>query len=126
MSFAQIRDGLSSTIMCGEARATCNGVVRSLGWADSWNGCALMNTNAPINYDTCDGTNSLCASDPCHASTDGTLSRGFKSAHFGGCNFVFCDGSVHWLTQNVDPVVYQCMGAIDDSQPIPANAYASQ
>ena len=35
VSFAQIRDGLSNTIMCGEARGTCESDVRG-GWANSW------------------------------------------------------------------------------------------
>jgi len=121
ISFAQIRDGLSSTIMCGETRATCNSFVRS-GWTESWNGCALINTSYPMNYDTCDGTNSVCGSTPCNASMNYTISTGFKSAHFGGCNFVFCDASTHWLTQSIDPIIYQCLGAIDDGQPVPATA----
>lgn len=32
---------------------------------------------------------------------------GFRSVHPNGCNFLFADGSVQWLSQNVDPAVYR-------------------
>ena len=76
-----------------------------------------------MNYDTCDGTNSVCSTTPCNASTNWDVDTGFKSSHFGGCNFLFCDGAVHWLSQSIDVLVYQNLGDIDDQQPIPATAY---
>ena len=45
-------------------------------------------------------------------------SEGFKSQHKGGSQFVFVDGSVQFLAENMDYVTYQRLGDRRDGQPL--------
>jgi prepilin-type processing-associated H-X9-DG protein len=40
----------------------------------------------------------------------------FGGPHPGGCQFVFCDGSVHSISFTVDSVVYQRLANRKDGQ----------
>jgi prepilin-type processing-associated H-X9-DG protein len=56
--------------------------------------------------------------DPTHNMFNYNVYWGFKSRHPGGANFVFADGSVHFLNQSIDPKTYQLLGCRNDNQPI--------
>ena len=116
ISFRMITDGLSSTIFVGEARPRCSSDARS-GWAHSNNGCGVMCTTIPINYNSC-GDRSLAANDGCHTDCNWNTSTGFKSCHPDGAQFLFGDGAVRFLPNDIDGWTYQGLGAISDRHPV--------
>jgi prepilin-type N-terminal cleavage/methylation domain-containing protein len=109
--FADVTDGLSNTIFMGEIRSECSDHAQQ-GWAQ-------LNTNmfataAPINYNTCPqgpGTG-------CNSPTAWNTSMGFKSRHVGGAHFLMGDGSVHFLSENINYTTYQALGDRRDGTPI--------
>jgi prepilin-type N-terminal cleavage/methylation domain-containing protein/prepilin-type processing-associated H-X9-DG protein len=112
-----IRDGLSNTIMFGEVRPKCTQEVYWRGWAQTWNGCGLVSTLVPINYDSCD-PNTQFAGNACQSANNGSVALGFKSAHPGGAHFVLGDGHVAFLTESIDAQTFNLLGAINDGLPV--------
>jgi prepilin-type N-terminal cleavage/methylation domain-containing protein/prepilin-type processing-associated H-X9-DG protein len=105
----QITDGLSKTIFMGEVRVPCSVHARA-GWAITNNGNGYCTTLIPINYDSCSDE----APDACHRNCSWNTDVGFKSAHSGGANFLFGDGSVHFIPESIDHQMYQNLGAKND------------
>jgi prepilin-type N-terminal cleavage/methylation domain-containing protein len=106
-----VADGVSNTIFVGEVRPACSEHARA-GWSITNNGNGYCTTLIPINYDTCNDE----APDLCHRPFNWTTEVGFKSAHPGGALFLFGDGSVHLLRDDVDHQAYQYLGAKADGQ----------
>jgi prepilin-type processing-associated H-X9-DG protein len=132
ISFASVTDGLSNTIMLGEGNPKGNGshwnAVEQYPGSARWGlyhyngGHAHYTTIIPINYPSYDEswTNPNGYTDctrPTYDKWNFAVSWGFKSYHSGGCNFCFGDGSVHFLSQTIDMIVYQKLGCRNDGQP---------
>jgi len=112
---AEFTDGTSNTILMGEILPSCGDHTRS-GWIH-WNSM-WVGTTARINFNTCGKRGVDDNAGNCNAFNNWQTSQGFKSDHAGGANFVFGDGSVHFLPESIDYLAYQQMGSKDDGEPI--------
>jgi prepilin-type N-terminal cleavage/methylation domain-containing protein/prepilin-type processing-associated H-X9-DG protein len=112
----EIVDGLSNTIMIGEMQrlhplAGATGLVKSRrmsndGWATA--GVATLFNTMDIGGDGEDG-----------GAPGGFNNRFFESAgsdHPGGANFGFADGSIHFISENIDTKLYSLLGSINDGE----------
>ncbi len=111
--YAQITDGLSNVIAMGEVLPECSDHINN-GWFH--NNAIWVATTAPINFPTCPLDPAL--PDSCHRSDTWNTSQGFKSKHAGGCTFVFADGSVHFISENISYDTYQKLGDRRDGNPV--------
>lgn len=119
-----IPDGTSNTIFAGDVRPkendhmqppATNPYVFSGSWIRSNGGTARAGTLPPINYRTDQRTN---CTPPDRSWKNYHLSFGFKSRHPGGCNFLFGDGSVHFLAESINYQTYQFLGCRNDGQTV--------
>jgi len=101
-------DGTSNTILMGEIRMSCN-LFSQWGWA--WPESLWYATTAPINFNTCPNTAGF-GSTPCATNNGSNWNAifGFKSLHTGGAHFVMGDGSVRFLSENLDKLTYARLG----------------
>ena len=116
----EVTDGLSNTIFFGEVVKGCNTHVNG-GWMHSNNGSGLTSTFVPINYDSCNpdaggGRGAGLNAPGCRAPTNWSTALGFKSNHPGGAQFAFGDGSVHFISEDIDHPTYQYLGDKTDGQ----------
>lgn len=110
--FNEITDGLSNTIFMGEVRPLWS-LHAQRGWEESCNGSGYHSTIIPLNFETRtrDTTSGV---DNCNRHCNWHTAEGFKSAHPGGVQFLFGDGSVTLLEDSIDHQVYQYLGAKAD------------
>jgi hypothetical protein len=106
VAFAEIKDGLSNTILIGEKHVP-------------WGSIGL----APWDCGMFDGHNPSCNTRPAGplfpvAASDNDTGWTFGSWHPGICQFVFCDGSVQVLSNTIDPVLLGLLAQRDDGQPV--------
>jgi prepilin-type N-terminal cleavage/methylation domain-containing protein/prepilin-type processing-associated H-X9-DG protein len=116
LTFSSVPDGLSNTIAVGEVLV---GQHDHLGnnWADGNGGASHASTIVPINYVT-DQPDCNSATPKNRGRNNWNTSWGFKSRHTGGTNFLFADGSVHFITQGIDHKTYQLLGCRNDGQAV--------
>ncbi|TWU28376.1 DUF1559 domain-containing protein [Bythopirellula polymerisocia] len=114
LELRQITDGLSNTIFFGEVRPECSEHLLG-GWVYTNNGNGLMSTVIPLNFDSCADRRS--GVDGCLRNCNFNSELGYKGIHPGGVQFLFGDGSVHFLPEDIDhATVYQALGDRADGQ----------
>ena len=122
-----VTDGTSNVIQMGEVLPSCNDHVVNGGLWGSNGQSYHAGTAAPINdYSSCVWATPQqirfpsCSNAPGPGSVprDGwnqwNISWGFKSMHTGGAQFLFVDGSVHFLSENLNYLTYQRLGGRSD------------
>jgi prepilin-type processing-associated H-X9-DG protein len=122
-----ILDGTSSTLMIGErsqnvANATWVGTIPF--------GQACNNPNWPVQ--DCEAANVLIlghtgpSPDETWIDTPNYKKSGvddFWSLHPGGCNFLFCDGSVRFLKETINPQVFSNLATRAGGEVVSADQY---
>ena len=101
--YGEIYDGSSHTILIGEMVPFAD----SLGWV-SGTRATLRNTGTMIN--TLYGSRERRLFPEMPEDADPLWVGGFGSHHPGGAQFCFADGSVRFLSESIDPEVFQNLG----------------
>ncbi len=136
VSAGDIRDGLSNTIAVGEVSTSLNVTVidNSERQFPIWAGGNPAQDANSGNNAKCDGNFGSCLRFAGGVATAGgpadykinynkTLPESdlsFGSSHPGGAQFVYADGSVHFLSEGIDPEQYRRLGNRNDGLPVSA------
>ena len=103
-----ITDGASNTYLAGEKYLDPDFYATGTDGAD--------NESATVGYDN---DNYRCGAAPPRQDTPGTSDdMDFGSVHANGCNFVFCDGSVHTISFFIDQTTHARLCNRSDGLPI--------
>jgi len=112
-----ITDGTSNTIMAGEHSIRQRGILNSRG-AGIWAGL-IQNKQMDLLCRSTDATTPINQSSPVANNSH----DGFGSFHTGGAQFLLCDGSIRFISENIDSGAgitgtYQRLGNREDGQPL--------
>ncbi|HEY2784689.1 MAG TPA: DUF1559 domain-containing protein [Fimbriiglobus sp.] len=130
IKFQSISDGLSNTIAAGDLQNILQGYTTT-----TVNSVSIGTTPVPSGGPTawgasggdyyCEGRTTVpmnTLSGPYYARTITDAPSlhdilykspiySFRSMHSGGCNFLFCDGTVHFIRQSIDMPTYMALGS---------------
>ncbi len=119
VDMAQVRDGTSNTYFAGEKSLNSDlyeGAYPA-GWSQS-----MFNGHDEDNARYANAQSAsyrLIRDRPGDSSGD----RAFGGPHPGGCQFVFCDGSVRSISWSIDPQIHEYLANRKDGEPIDASKF---
>jgi len=102
-----IKDGTSNTIVIGEC-------IGAMCITQNWGTQSFGTTSHPINYQN----DSLADNLPTQANPRWDESIGFRSYHVGGAQFVLGDGSVRFISENIDGATYRGLASVNGREVI--------
>jgi prepilin-type N-terminal cleavage/methylation domain-containing protein len=102
---SQVTDGTSKTVMVGEDVPEYNRHSAAFYSNGSWCSC-----NAPLNYGI--------GQDPETIALAWWDAQGFRSKHPGGVHFCLADGSVRFVSESVDNILYRVSCTRDGSEAV--------
>lgn len=115
LGFNNIEDGTSRTLMAGEqafepARAACGDIGKCYGMGYAWAHSIEASATAavPPNY----AVPGVPSADPNVDTVPYRSQFGFNSMHPSGLHFVYVDGSVQFLNDNIELGVYYALATI--------------
>lgn len=110
-----VTDGTSNVFMVGESKYMFTDVESPVGYGLGWASSGRYVRNAPIVGVLTAAKNQINANAaPAHDSFLGT----FGSHHVGGCHMLLADGSVHFLSENINFATCVNMAKRNDGTPI--------
>ncbi len=122
-----IQDGPSNTILVGEATMAKRDRRHIARWGQGRHvavyGRVITDADPNhVNYSIyklnarmCDRSDGAWAN---HSNCDMRYAWVFASQHSGGAQFVFADGAVHFISENIDGNIWPLLHAIDDGLPV--------
>ena len=121
MAIRRIKDGTSNTFLVGETRYMPLRTGSS-SWYSTWASNYYWGDSATSGQYPCTLAGAQLAinsvdSDPAKAGLWNSVTRLFGSHHVGGCHFLLVDGSVHFISENIDLATYQQLAQRDDKLP---------
>ena len=145
VAIKDVTDGTSKTIMVGEQLPSSEMHLRCVGrgpipfggfpwyggsyWAQLNGGTAHGNVIVPINWPInpdlafCGGGTNCWEQTPEFHPLNHNVASGFKSNHPGGAGFLLADGSVHFISENINMDTYLLLGHRYDERVVNNEAF---
>ena len=106
VAFRDVTDGLTNTIAVGERRMrqleTLQGTTHESPWAGVWVGCKDQGATPQVQDNSALRGNTQFRMTDGRCDTGNDAQQGFSSEHEGGINVLLGDGSVRFVSENID------------------------